>query len=61
MRARFIEVETHNSDTDDPENDTDPQADDPDLRPKMILMTLIVIPMTPKTGLDQYHVILIGS
>lgn len=48
-------------DTNYVENDADHRADPTDPEPKMILMTLIMIPMTPKTGLERYHVILIGS
>ena len=48
-------------DTDDPENDTDCRADDPDRNPEMILMTLIMILIGPKSGADQYHVIPIAG
>jgi hypothetical protein len=48
-------------DPDDPENDTNRRADDPDRTPEMILMTLIMILIEPKSGADQYHVIPIAG
>lgn len=48
-------------DADDPDNDTDRGADDPDRTSEMILMTLIMILIEPKSGADQYHVIPIAG
>ena len=59
--AAMGNMSQHVRDTDDPENDTDRRADDPDRTPEMILMTLIMIPIGPKSGADQYHVIPIAG
>lgn len=48
-------------DTDDSENDTDQRADDPDRTRQMILLPLTMIPIEPKSGADQYHVIPIAG